>query len=66
MKTIILSGFAALLVIGGLVISVDEANAVTCVRGVYRAGCVGVHGAVVHRGVVYPHHGVVHRRVYVR
>jgi hypothetical protein len=32
------------------VFSVD-ANAVVCARGVYRAGCVGPHGAVVvHRG----------------
>jgi hypothetical protein len=28
-----------------------DANAVVCARGVYRAGCVGPHGAaVVHRG----------------
>jgi hypothetical protein len=47
----------------------ENANAVVCARGVYRAGCVGRHGAVgVRRG--YGYHGgyhrgvVVHRRVY--
>ncbi len=42
----------------------ENANAIVCARGVYRAGCVGRHGAVgVHRG--YYHRGVVvHRRVY--
>jgi len=35
-----------------------EANAVTCARGVHRAGCVGPRGAVAtttHRAVVAPH-----------
>jgi hypothetical protein len=32
-----------------------QANAVVCARGVYRAGCVGPHGAV-----------VVHRHPYYR
>lgn len=46
----------ALLMLGllaGLVTFVPiEANAVVCARGVYRAGCVGPHGAVgVRRGV---------------
>ena len=42
MKTIA----SALLVAGLLIGTVAEANAVTCARGVYRAGCVGPHGAV--------------------
>ncbi len=52
----------------------DNANAFVCAHGVYRAGCVGRHGALgvhtgyYHRGVVhtgYYHRGVVvHRRVY--
>ena len=52
MKTIA----SALLVAGLLIGTIAEANAVTCARGVYRAGCVGPHGAVAtHRG--YGYHG---------
>ncbi len=54
MKTI---AFAALMV-GMLVGTVGEANAVVCARGVYRAGCAGPHGAVVtHRPYGYGYHG---------
>jgi hypothetical protein len=66
-----------LLLVGGFVaLSTIEANAVVCARGVYRAGCVGVHGAVVARPiapavvvapravVVAPRGVVVRRRVY--
>ena len=44
----------------------DNANAFVCARGVYRAGCVGPHGAVGVRHGPYYRHGtvVVHRRVY--
>ncbi len=43
----------------------DNANAVVCARGVYRAGCVGPHGAVGVRAHPYYHRAVVvHRRVY--
>jgi hypothetical protein len=35
---------------------VPSAEAVVCARGVYRAGCVGPHGAVVVRGPIHPHH----------
>ncbi len=46
----------------------DNANAIVCARGVYRAGCVGRYGAVGVRAPYYHHyyHGgvVVHRRVY--
>jgi hypothetical protein len=38
---------SGLLVLGLLVAQISEANAVTCARGVYRAGCAGPHGAVV-------------------
>jgi hypothetical protein len=53
-----------LLFLGSVVaLSTNEASAVVCARGVYRAGCVGAGGgAVVVRrpvGGVY-----VHRRVY--
>ena len=43
MKTVV----SALLALGLLAGTVAEANAVTCARGVYRAGCVGPHGAAV-------------------
>jgi len=74
MKTTILAAFAALFVIGSMMASVEEAGAIVCARGVYRAGCVGPHGAaVVHRGYygggVYRggvHRGVYHRGVYRR
>ncbi len=47
---------SALLVAGLLIGTIAEANAVTCARGVYRAGCAGPHGAVTtHRG--YGYHG---------
>jgi hypothetical protein len=44
----------------------DNANAIVCARGVYRAGCVGPRGAVgVHRyGYGYHRTVVVRRRVY--
>jgi hypothetical protein len=63
MKYVIIS----LLLLGGFVaLSTTEASAVVCARGVYRAGCAGVHGAVVVRRpvVVAPRAVVVRRRVY--
>ena len=43
-----------LLAVGLLTAQISEANAVTCARGVYRAGCAGPHGAVTtHRGYGY-------------
>jgi hypothetical protein len=35
----------AVLVLGSVMASVSEANAVVCARGVYRAGCAGRYGA---------------------
>jgi hypothetical protein len=37
----------AVMVVGMLAGTVGEANAVVCRAGVYHAGCVGPHGAVV-------------------
>jgi hypothetical protein len=63
----------ALLLAGSFIaLSVAEASAVVCARGVYRAGCVGARGAavvgapVVRRAVVVaPRRAVVvRRRVY--
>jgi hypothetical protein len=65
MKHFLHLGLTIGLFIGGMVVSMADANAVVCARGVYRAGCVGRHGAaVVHRGPVYHRRGVVvrHRR----
>jgi hypothetical protein len=64
------------LFLGGslIALSTTEASAVVCARGVYRAGCVGVGGAVVvarpvvrpvaRAVVVAPRRAVVRRRVY--
>ncbi|WPP06428.1 hypothetical protein SIN04_11935 [Methylocella tundrae] len=59
----IFSAFAALIVAGAMIASVEEAGAVVCARGVYRAGCAGVRGAAVVRRpvVVAPHRAVVVR-----
>ena len=62
MKKSILTAFAALIVMGATIASVEEAGAVVCARGVYHAGCAGTRGAVVapHRAVVVaPHRAVV-------
>jgi hypothetical protein len=60
MKTTILTAFAALMMMGSLIASVEDASAVVCARGPYRAGCAGPHGAAVVRRPV----GVYHRHVY--
>lgn len=68
MKLTFLASFAALVFIGAMIGSIDEAGAVVCARGVYRAGCAGPHGAVVARRPVYAPRAVVvaPRGVYVR
>jgi hypothetical protein len=45
----------AALMVGMLLGTVAEANAVVCARGVYRAGCAGPHGAVVTHHRPAPH-----------
>ena len=60
MNKTIITAVAAFIVMGSMMASVEEANAVVCARGVYRAGCAGRHGAVVaRRPVVAPHRVVV-------
>ena len=47
-----------LAIVSLLAIGAPDAYALTCAAGVYRAGCVGAHGAVVTRrpvAVVHPH-----------
>jgi hypothetical protein len=69
MKLTLLASFAALVFMGSMIASVEEANAVVCARGVYRAGCVGPRGgAVVARRPVYAPRAVVvaPRGAYVR
>lgn len=46
-----------------LTASVPSAEAVVCARGVYRAGCVGPHGAAVVRRPIHHHY---HHRCYWR
>jgi hypothetical protein len=63
MKSTIMRVIAAFIVMGTTIASVEEANAVVCARGVYRAGCAGPRGAVVApRGAVIVPHGAVVRR----
>jgi len=59
MKTRAIQAFVLLGLIGvTLAANVDKANAVVCARGVYRAGCVGPHGAVgVRRGIAPVYRG---------
>jgi hypothetical protein len=52
--------FAIVILIGGFAIS-NQAHAVVCANGVYRAACAGPHGAVVARKHYY--HGY-HRPYY--
>jgi hypothetical protein len=57
----------SLLLVGSAIsLSTQEASAIVCARGVYRAGCVGTVGAsaVVVRAPVVRRPVVVHRRVY--
>ncbi|HXZ15042.1 MAG TPA: hypothetical protein VEH77_03575 [Roseiarcus sp.] len=57
----------AALIVGTLIGTVADANAVVCAKGVYRAGCAGPHGAaVVHRPPVRCHINAYGRRVCVR
>lgn len=65
MKHFMKLGLAIGLFFGAMVLSMADANAVVCARGVYRAGCVGARGgAVVHRHGYYHRHVVVrHRRI---
>ena len=58
-KAIIALG-AAFITMGTVIASIEEANAVVCARGVYRAGCAGPRGAVTVRRAP-----VVHRRVII-
>ena len=66
MKFAMLFAVGAVIVFGSMLTSVEEANAVVCARGVYRAGCAGPRGAAVARRPVYAPYrrGVVVRRVY--
>jgi hypothetical protein len=49
MKTTILAAFAAPTMMGSMIATIEDANAVVCAKGVYRAGCAGPHGAAVVR-----------------
>jgi hypothetical protein len=59
MNKTIIAALAAAITMGTVLASVEEANAVVCARGVYRAGCAGPHGAVAVR------RAPVHRRAVI-
>jgi hypothetical protein len=62
LKKLLIMTIGACALVASLAIETEEANAVVCARGVYRAGCVGPHGAVgVRRAPVYRHRPVVVR-----
>jgi hypothetical protein len=63
MKSLIQAGLALGLFFGTMAVTMEEANAVVCARGVYRAGCVGPRVAV---GVRRAPVAVVRRPVVVR
>ena len=55
MKTRAMQALVFLGLIGvSLAANVDKVNAAVCARGVYRAGCVGPHGAVGVRRPIAP------------
>jgi hypothetical protein len=51
--------FAIVIVIGGFAVT-QQAHAVTCANGVYRAGCAGPNGAAVVRKSPYKAPNTVH------
>ncbi len=60
MKSALIAAIAAFVVMGAMMASVEEAGAVVCARGVYRAGCAGPRGAAVVRRPA-----TVHRRAVI-
>ncbi|WP_424362558.1 hypothetical protein [Methylocystis parvus] len=46
MKYFLMAGLGLMTFAATMTIEPQEANAVVCARGVYRAGCVGPNGAV--------------------
>jgi hypothetical protein len=49
MRSFLLIASAALAFAATMAVETNDANAVVCARGVYRAGCAGARGAVVVR-----------------
>ncbi|MGO9392915.1 hypothetical protein [Rhodoblastus sp.] len=65
MKSLIQLGLALGMIVGTMAVTMEDANAVVCARGVYRAGCAGPRGAVgVRRAPVVRGPVVVRRRVW--
>jgi len=66
MRMLLVAAIAAVTFIFTMAGTSNDAQAVVCARGVYRAGCAGPHGAVVVHRPGVAHHGVVcHRYGYV-
>ncbi|QGM98953.1 hypothetical protein [Methylocystis parvus] len=49
MKYFLMAGLGLMTFAATMTVEPQEANAVVCARGVYRAGCAGVRGAAVVR-----------------
>ena len=49
MRSLLLIAAAVLAFVATMTFETNDANAVVCARGVYRAGCAGARGAVVVR-----------------
>ena len=49
MRSLLLIAAAIIAFAGTMTFETNDANAVVCARGVYRAGCAGARGAVVVR-----------------
>jgi hypothetical protein len=63
MKSLIHLGLALGMIVGTMAVTMEDANAMVCARGIYRAGCAGPRGAVaVRRAPVYRRPVVVRRR----
>jgi hypothetical protein len=56
MRTIVLAAFATVTFLTVMTVDRNDANAVVCGRGPYRAGCVGPHGVVVAHPYAQPYY----------
>ena len=56
MRLIATAALAASTFVTSMLVGYAPANAVVCARGVYRAGCVGPHGAVVRHPYYHPYY----------
>ena len=62
MRMLLIAALAAGTFMTVMAVSSNDAQAVVCARGVYRAGCAGPRGAVVVHRAPYARHRAVCRR----